>query len=197
MLCHVQRTIISRTPYFLIRNLSSADKGKPPKPTGVHVVDVQKETVPIFHHQPTDPSPKTYDEFMNPPSAKVDLIKVDREESSEIDGAPDAHTFTRRARIFKRAREAPQSGWHNTKTWKIELDNRERWENPLIGYSSSGDPLSNISMNMDFSSCEDAIRFCEKRQWPYEVLEPQERKIKPKSYGVNFSWNKRTRVSNK
>jgi NADH dehydrogenase (ubiquinone) Fe-S protein 4 len=42
----------------------------------------------------------------------------------------------RRARIFRPARDAPQSGWNNTKQWKIELDNRERWVNPLIGWSS-------------------------------------------------------------
>lgn len=52
-------------------------------------------------------------------------------------------------------------------------------------------------MNLDFASEEDAVAFCVKNQWEYEVEQPQERQIKPKSYGVNFSWNKRTRVGTK
>lgn len=61
---------------------------------------------------------------------------------------------------------------------------------------SSGDPLSN--MQVEFSTKEDAINFCDKNGWKYFVQEPpQQRKFKPKSYGVNFAWNKRTRVSTK
>jgi hypothetical protein len=61
----------------------------------------------------------------------------------------------------------------------------------------SGDPLSNISMSLDFASEQDAINFCEKNNWVYEVEKPQERKIEPKAYGSNFHWSKRTRVSTK
>jgi len=52
-------------------------------------------------------------------------------------------------------------------------------------------------MNLDFASKEDAINLCLKNGWEYEVEDEQEREIKPKSYGANFSWNKRTRVSTK
>ncbi|VDP10680.1 unnamed protein product [Heligmosomoides polygyrus] len=79
----------------------------------------------------------------------------------------------------------------------IELENRQRWENPLIGWCSTGDPLSNISMNLKFASKEDAIAFCEKNKWTYEVEKEQVRHITPKSYGSNFSWNKKTRISTK
>jgi len=33
--------------------------------------------------------------------------------------------------------------------------------------------------------------------WNYEVVEPARPKMKTKTYGSNFSWNKRTRVSSK
>jgi len=33
--------------------------------------------------------------------------------------------------------------------------------------------------------------------WKYTVIEPQKPIMKLKSYGANFSWNKRTRVSSK
>ncbi len=54
--------------------------------------------------------------------------------ATELSGVPDEH-IRRKTRIFKPA-ETIQSGSKNTKLWKIELDNRERWENPLMGWSS-------------------------------------------------------------
>lgn len=89
-----------------------------------------------------------------------------------------------------------QSGTNNIQSWEMEFDNRERWENPLMGWSSTGDPLSNMKVN--FASKEDAISFCEKNGWKWFV--DTEERVKPKrvkNYGINFSWNKRTRVSTK
>lgn len=60
----------------------------------------------------------------------------------------------------------------------------------------SGDPLSN--MQVDFSSKEAAIEYCERNNWNWFVeAEAQPPKERVKNYGVNFSWNKRTRVSTK
>lgn len=44
---------------------------------------------------------------------------------------------------------------------------QERWSNPLMGWTSTADPMSNLKMT--FSSTENAIRFCKKRGWKYEV----------------------------
>lgn len=78
----------------------------------------------------------------------------------------------------------------------LDFENRERWENPLMGWASTGDPISNLSLK--FNSREEAIAFCEKNTWFYTVEEPPEaRKPKKKSYADNFSWNKRTRVGSK
>lgn len=88
-----------------------------------------------------------------------------------------------------------QSGSHNLRHWCLEFDTRERWENPLMGWSSSADPLSNTSVH--FKTKEAAIKFAEKNGWRYEVEERKERTPKVKSYGANFSWNKRTRVPSK
>ncbi|KAF7639161.1 hypothetical protein Mgra_00001394 [Meloidogyne graminicola] len=118
-------------------------------------------------------------------------------EVMEIGGVPEEHREGRRVVIYRPARNAMQSGWNNVVAWKIELDNRERWENPNIGWCSNGDPLSNIAMQLSFASKEDAINFCEKNRWTYEIDDPQERKILPKAYGSNFHWSKRTRVSTK
>jgi NADH dehydrogenase (ubiquinone) Fe-S protein 4 len=123
------------------------------------------------------------------------LTVTTREDITPVTGIPEEHVKSRRVRIFKPAKNAMQSGTSNTQRWKMEFETRERWENPLMGWASSGDPLSN--MNLDFINKEDAISFCEKNGWPWFLEEPIEKKMKPKSYGANFSWNKNTRVSTK
>lgn len=112
-----------------------------------------------------------------------------------LTGVPEEHIKTRKVRIFVPARNNMQSGVNNTKKWKMEFDTRERWENPLMGWASTADPLSN--MVLTFSAKEDAIAFAEKNGWSYDVEEKKVPKPKSKSYGANFSWNKRTRVSTK
>jgi NADH dehydrogenase (ubiquinone) Fe-S protein 4 len=131
---------------------------------------------------------------------KVDAdLRVARvEEPNNVDlsstaGAPTEQTQTRRARIFVPARTAMQSGTWQASTWKIEWDTRERWENPLMGWCSSADPLSNL--NIEFTTKEDAIRYCERLGWQYDVEEPHIASWKTKSYGANFAWNKRSRIS--
>uniref|UniRef100_A0A8C3U258 NADH dehydrogenase [ubiquinone] iron-sulfur protein 4, mitochondrial n=1 Tax=Catharus ustulatus TaxID=91951 RepID=A0A8C3U258_CATUS len=87
-----------------------------------------------------------------PPAAAQDI--------TTLTGVPDEHIKTRKVHIFVPARNAMQSGANNTKKWKMEFDNRERWENPLMGWASTADPLSN--MVLTFSTKEDAIAFAEK-----------------------------------
>ncbi|XP_069077942.1 NADH dehydrogenase [ubiquinone] iron-sulfur protein 4, mitochondrial [Pleurodeles waltl] len=124
------------------------------------------------------------------------LITVDEKlDISSFSGVPEEHIKTRKVHIFVPTRNAMQSGVNNTKKWKMEFDTRERWENPLMGWASTADPLSN--MLLSFTSKEDAIAFAEKNGWSYEVEERRTPKPKSKSYGANFSWNKRTRVSTK
>ncbi|XP_076973246.1 NADH dehydrogenase [ubiquinone] iron-sulfur protein 4, mitochondrial [Tamandua tetradactyla] len=124
------------------------------------------------------------------------LITVDEKlDITTLTGVPEEHIKTRRVRIFVPARNNMQSGVNNTKKWKMEFDTRERWENPLMGWASTADPLSN--MVLTFSTKEDAVAFAEKNGWNYDVEERKVPKPKSKSYATNFSWNKRTRVSTK
>ncbi|XP_033035445.1 NADH dehydrogenase [ubiquinone] iron-sulfur protein 4, mitochondrial isoform X2 [Trachypithecus francoisi] len=117
------------------------------------------------------------------------------EDLTTLTGVPEEHIKTRKVRIFVPARNNMQSGVNNTKKWKMEFDTRERWENPLMGWASTADPLSN--MVLTFRTKEDAVSFAEKNGWSYDVEERKVPKPKSKSYGANFSWNKRTRVSTK
>ncbi|XP_064621080.1 NADH dehydrogenase [ubiquinone] iron-sulfur protein 4, mitochondrial-like [Lineus longissimus] len=127
---------------------------------------------------------------------KKQLIEVDEKvELSAINGIPEEHVKTRRARIYVPARNAMQSGTFGTRKWRVALDTRERWENPLMGWTSTGDPMSN--MHCEFRSQEDAVAFCEKNGWAYNIENKHMQKFKAKSYGANYSWNKRTRIGTK
>lgn len=112
-----------------------------------------------------------------------------------ITGIPEEHIKGRKVRIYVPAKNSMQSGTDNIGHWEMEFDNRERWENPLMGWASSGDPMSN--MKIQFSTKEEAISYCEKNGWQWFLQEGTTKEMRPKSYGVNFSWNKRTRVSTK
>lgn len=56
---------------------------------------------------------------------------------SAVSGVPEEHIVTRRVRIALPSKNAMQSGTNNLDYWKIEFDNRERWENPLMGWAST------------------------------------------------------------
>ncbi|XP_015121465.1 NADH dehydrogenase [ubiquinone] iron-sulfur protein 4, mitochondrial isoform X2 [Diachasma alloeum] len=97
--------------------------------------------------------------------------------------------------LIEPAKNAMQSGTNNINFWQIDFDTRERWENHLMGWSSTGDPLSNLKC--EFQTKEEAIEHCEKMRWKWFVQKPNYSAPKPRSYGANFAWNKRTRVSTK
>ncbi|XP_034397540.1 NADH dehydrogenase [ubiquinone] iron-sulfur protein 4, mitochondrial [Cyclopterus lumpus] len=130
------------------------------------------------------------------PGQDTQLIIVDEKlDITSLTGAPEEHIKTRTVHIFVPAKTAMQSGVNGTKKWSMDFDTRERWENPLMGWASTADPLSN--MVLSFSSKEDAVAFAEKNGWSYDVTEKRTAKPRVKSYGANFSWDKRTRRSAK
>ncbi|RZF32955.1 hypothetical protein LSTR_LSTR000825 [Laodelphax striatellus] len=126
---------------------------------------------------------------------KSTITTTDPMDVSLISGVPEEHVKERRVRIFASSKNAMQSGTDNVGIWSMEFETRERWENPLMGWSSSGDPLSN--MKLEFISTEAAIDFCEKNGWSWYVEKEKPINARGKSYAVNFAWNKRSRVSTK
>lgn len=126
---------------------------------------------------------------------RVAIIGAVQEDLTPLTGVPELHTKHRRVRIFIPAKNAMQSGTNNVKKWRIEWDAWERWDNRLMGWCSTGDPLSNAIV--EFSDLEDAIAYCERNKWNFEVEEPQKLRRLRKNYGENYSWNKRVRTSAK
>lgn len=126
---------------------------------------------------------------------RLAIIGAVQEDITPLSGVPELHIKHRRVRIFMPAKNAMQSGTNNVKKWRIEFDAWERWDNRLMGWCSTGDPLSNTIV--EFSDVEDAIAYCERNKWTFEVEEPQKLRRLKKNYGENYSWNKRTRTSAK
>lgn len=64
-------------------------------------------------------------------------IAVTDEDIGYVSGVPEEHIKTRRVRIYQPAKSAMQSGTNNIHFWQMDFDTRERWENPLMGWTSS------------------------------------------------------------
>jgi len=92
-----------------------------------------------------------------------------------------------KAKIYKPTKTAMQSGMRNTKNWLLEFDTLNTGINPLMGWESSKDTMSEVKL--EFSSREQAINYAKKNNINYYVVEPQKRKIIKKSYSDNFLKN--------
>lgn len=66
-------------------------------------------------------------------------------------------------RIFQQS-QGVETGTQNTLPWRMQWEDNQtrRWTNPLMGWSSTSDPLSNTHMTLEFQSAEDAVRFCDR-----------------------------------
>ena len=77
-----------------------------------------------------------------------------------------------------------QSGLKKTSKWILEFETKNPTRNPLMGWESSSDTLSELKL--EFSSKEKAIDYAKKRKIDFEIIEPKKRKILRKSYADNF-----------
>ena len=93
----------------------------------------------------------------------------------------------RKAKIYKPSQTVMQSGKRNTKKWILEFDTLNTGVNPLMGWESSNDTMSEVKL--EFSSKDQAVNYAKKNNINYYVVEPQKRKIIKKSYSDNFLKN--------
>jgi len=98
--------------------------------------------------------------------------------------------LSRMVTIYIPPRNTMQSGIHSSTFWRISLrqDDSPRWSNPLMGWTSTRDPLFNVASQIRFETKEDAIKYCEKHGFDYEVDDTPgyHTKLEPKNYGNNF-----------
>ena len=77
-----------------------------------------------------------------------------------------------------------QSGFGKTDKWILEFETSNPTTNPLMGWESSTDTLSEVKL--EFSTKELAINYAKKKKINFELIEPKKRKITKKSYADNF-----------
>ena len=90
----------------------------------------------------------------------------------------------KKAKIYKPNKSAMQSGYGKTNKWILEFETNDPTRNPLMGWESSNDTLSEIKL--EFSSRELAITYAKQRKIDYELIDTKIRKIVKKSYSDNF-----------
>ncbi len=91
-------------------------------------------------------------------------------------------------RIYRPARTAMQSGRANTRRWVLEFEPGARRPEPLMGWTSSADTRGQVRLGFD--SKQSAIAHAKRHGLMYRVLEPHERKLRPKAYADNFAFTR-------
>ena len=93
----------------------------------------------------------------------------------------------KKARIYIPTKTAMQSGVGKIKKWVLDFETNDTFTNPLMGWESSDDTLSEVKL--EFPSKEKAIDFAKKNNIDFHVVEPKKNDFVIKSYADNFTKN--------
>ncbi|MEM1038611.1 MAG: ETC complex I subunit [Pseudomonadota bacterium] len=94
------------------------------------------------------------------------------------------------ARIFRPAKTAMQSGKGKSRQWVLQYEpSTPKQADPLMGYTSSGDMLTQVRMT--FETREDAVAYAERNNIAHRVIEPKEAKRRAASYSENFRYDRK------
>ena len=93
----------------------------------------------------------------------------------------------KKAKIHKPTKTAMQAGKRNTKKWLLEFDTMNTWVDPLMGWETSKDTMSEVKLK--FSTKDQAINYAKKNNINYYIIEPQKSSLIKKSYTDNFLKN--------
>ena len=95
------------------------------------------------------------------------------------------------ARIYSPSNTAMHSGKGKTGLWILEFEpSMARRVEPLMGYTSSSDTLSQVKLR--FESREAAVAYAEKNGIAYRVEEPKAPARRKVAYADNFAFGRRT-----
>lgn len=101
---------------------------------------------------------------------------------------PKSLTTQRTVYISSAARSAMQAGRLHEGVWRIDFDVQPRWENPLMGWTSSRDPMQGLVLK--FPTQEAAIHFAQRQGWRWQLAQStQEASWRQKSYAENFTYS--------
>lgn len=97
-----------------------------------------------------------------------------------------------RARIYRPARNAMQSGVAKTRDWVLEFaQSQAREADPLMGWTGSGD--TQVQVKLRFPTQAEAEDYARAHGIDYTVVQPKPRaaNIRPLGYGENFATGRR------
>ena len=90
----------------------------------------------------------------------------------------------KKAKIYIPTKTAMQSGRGNIKKWVLEFEVRDPNVEPLMGWESSDDTLSEVKL--EFVTKDQAIEYAKKNNIEYKLIETLKKKYVIKSYADNF-----------
>ena len=105
-------------------------------------------------------------------------------EGRRFESCHSDHLFMKKAKIYIPNKSPMQSGLGKIDKWILEFETKDPTKNPLMGWESSSDTLSELKL--EFTTKELAINYAKKMKIEYEIIEPKKRKIVKKSYADNF-----------
>ncbi|MDZ4382759.1 MAG: ETC complex I subunit [Parvibaculum sp.] len=96
-----------------------------------------------------------------------------------------------RARIYKPAKTAMQSGRAKTRKWVLDFEpGSARKVEPLMGWTSSGD--TNAQVTLRFDTKEEAVAYAVKHGIEYQLSEPRTQRRSIKAYADNFKFGRQS-----
>lgn len=114
------------------------------------------------------------------PENKSEVAALDPAHKNQIPLTPEGHE---KVVVIKQeqAKWPGQSPLGKEQAWVISFqdmgETAETWNNPLMGWVSSADPMANnMRLQMSFDTAEDAKYFAEKRGWKFIIEAPIIRK---------------------
>ena len=94
-----------------------------------------------------------------------------------------------KARIYKPAKNAMQSGEAKTRYWLLVYEPEKKpYIEPLMGWTGGSDMRQQLKLR--FPTREEATAYAKRNNIPYEVWVPKPRKKIKKSYADNFAFRR-------
>ena len=90
----------------------------------------------------------------------------------------------KKAKIYIPSKTAMQSGKNKTKNWVLEFERKNTTNDHLMNWTSSDDTQSQVKLTFD--SKDEAIKYAEKNNIKFQIIEPKKSKTVIKSYADNF-----------
>ena len=90
----------------------------------------------------------------------------------------------KKAKIYKPTKTSTQSGIAKTKRWILEYIDESISINPLMGWESSSNTLSELKLFFDTK--DQAIEYANKNKIEFVLIENNQRSFVKKSYTDNF-----------